>query len=562
MRRPRFVAALTAVYCFFSAWPGGLAKPPAVTSIFPAGGKSGSTFELIAADAPDPWPSAAWASHAGIKLEPLKDKKGVYKTTIAADTPVGPHLVRFYNVDGSSQPRTFFVGLAGETAEVEPNDKLDAAQFLENTPVVVNGRLDKTGDVDGFAVRANKGDWIVAQCHAYSIDSPIDAFLHLHDENGRKVAFAPDTHNLDPLLAWQAQKTGTYTLTFAGLIFPFNSTARFHGSAHTVYRMTISTGPFARNTFPLGVMRGSKTPVHLVGWGFGKQRAAQATVVNTSTSGQTAWVGGRGLAAPVPVVVGRLPGHLETEPNDSTESALTLAWPSAIHGGISEADDEDCFGIEAVKGDKLRLRLRASEFNSALDPVLRIEDANGKQLARDDDSGERQDAMLNWTAPADGMYYLAVSDLIRSGGNAHFYRLEIDRVTPSLNATFTPDRLVVEAGKSAEATVTIGFADGYKGTPAVVVRGLPEGVSALIPATEKGGALKIKFVAAESVKSANVPVTLLVVEPGTATIRKATTPIGMDKAGGERLINSIDQLWLTIKPKPKPKPEPEKGEKK
>jgi hypothetical protein len=87
-------------------------------------------------------------------------------------------------------------------------------------------------------------------------------------------------------------------------------------------------------------------------------------------------------------------------------------------------------------------------------------------------------------------------------------------------------------------------------------------VSALIPATEKGGALKIKFVAAESVKSANVPVTLLVVEPGTATIRKATTPIGMDKAGGERLINSIDQLWLTIKPKPKPKPEPEKGEKK
>ena len=57
-------------------------------------------------------------------------------------------------------------------------------------------------------------------------------------------------------------------------------------------------------------------------------------------------------------------------------------------------------------------------------------------------------------------------------------------------------------------------------------------------------------------------VIVLVVEPGAATIRKATTPIGMDKAGGERLINSIDQLWLTIKPKPKPKPEPEKGEKK
>ena len=45
----------------------------------------------------------------------------------------------------------------------------------------------------------------MAQCHAYSLDSPVDAFLHLHDENGSKVAFAPDTQNLDPLLAWQAQ---------------------------------------------------------------------------------------------------------------------------------------------------------------------------------------------------------------------------------------------------------------------------------------------------------------------------------------------------------------------
>ena len=189
--------------------------------------------------------------------------------------------------------------------------------------------------------------------------------------------------------------------------------------------------------------------------------------------------------------------------------------------------------------------------------MLCIEDAEGNQLARDDDSGERQDALLNWTVPADGTYHLAVSDLIRSGSNTHFYRLEIDRVTPGLNASFTPDRLVLEAGKSAEATVTIGFVNGYKGTPAVVVQGLPEGVSTQIPATEKGGAVKVKFVAAESAKSANVPVTLLVIEPGTTTSNKATTPIGMDKAGGERLINSIDHLWLTIKPKPKSEPKKE-----
>ena len=549
MRQLRFAAVTAIVSIIFSAWPSPLAKPPIVTSIFPAGGKQGSEFELTIADAPETWPSAAWSEHLGIKLEPLKEKKGVYKISVAADTPVGPHLLRFHNADGASQPRIFFVGLADEISEEEPNDKLDEAQYLSNMPLVVNGRLDKNGDVDAFTLRANEGDWIVAQCYAYSLDSPVDAFLHLHDENGTKLAFAPDTQNIDPWLAYQAPKTGNYTLTFAGLIFPFNATARFHGSVHTVYRMTISTGPFARNTFPLGVKRGEKTPVHLVGWGFDKQQAARAAVVHTN-SANALWIGGDGLAAPVPVLVGDLAGHRETEPNNSPETALGFDWPFAVHGRISRDDDDDRFQIVTKKGDKLRVRLRASEFNSSLDPVLKIEDQNGKQLARDDDSGMKEDALLNWTVPADGTYVLAVSDLIRTGSDSHFYRLEVDRPQPKLTATHTPDRLVVDAGKTVEASVNIGFADGYNGQAAIVVRDLPDGVSVQIPATEKGGAVKVKFVASDTAKAANVPLTILVTEPGTTRAETSAAAIGADKAGGERLLNEVGHMWLTVKAKP------------
>jgi len=538
------------VFLLIAAWPNGLAKPPAITSIFPAGGKQGAEFELTTADPPEIWPSAAWSDHLGIKLEPLKDKKGVYKVSIATDTPVGPHLVRFYNAYGASQPRIFFVGLADEVLEKEPNDKLDGAQFLSNSPVVVNGRLEKNGDVDAYTVRAKKGEWIVAQCFAYSLDSPVDAFLHLHDENGTKLAFAPDTQNIDPWLAYQARKTGDYTLTFAGLIFPFNATARFHGSLHTVYRMTISTGPFARNTFPLGVRRGEKTPVHLVGWGFGRDQAARAAMVNTNESDAVTWIGDKALAAPLPVLVSDLAGHRETEPNGAANTALSFDWPCAIHGRISIDDDEDRFLITSKKGDKLRFRLRATEFNSSLDPVLRVEEQNGKQLARDDDSGPKEDAALDWTAPANGSYVIAVSDLIRTGSDSHFYRLEIDRPQPRMTATHAPERLIVEPGKPAEATVTIVFADGFSGESAVVVKGLPEGVNAQIPATEKGGAVKIKIVADAVAKAANVPLSILVTEPGTATFLTSTSVIGADKAGGERLINSVNHLWLTVKANP------------
>ena len=545
----RFEFLFKVITIFFVSASFAFAKPPSITSIFPSGARQGSEIELMVYDAPEIWPSTAWVSHPGIKFEAIKDKKGVYKVQVAEDTPVGPHLVRLYNDYGASKPCIFFVGLADEIVEKEPNDKLNASQLLKSTPIVVNGRLNKNGDVDAYTFRVNRGDWIVAQCFSYSINSPVDSFIHLHDENGVKLAFAPDTQNIDPLLAYQAKETGDYTVTLAGLIFPFNATARFHGSAHTVYRMTISTGAFARNTYPLGVKRGDRTPVHLTGWGLGEGGVARASVVNVNDQSVLSWFGGKGLSAPVPVLVGELSGHRETEPNNNFDAALEYGWPSAIHGRIDHDDDEDRFVIYAKKDDNLLIKLRASEFNSSLDPVLKIEDQNGKQLVRDDDSGVKQDAQLNWKVPADGRYIIAVSDLIRTGSDAHFYRLEIDHPRPGLTATHSLDRLIVDAGESSDVAVTIGFSNGFSGKPFIVVRGLPDGVSAQIPATEKGGVIKMKLVASETVKAANTPIKIQIVDPGKSIICTSTASIGMDKAGGERLINEVDHIWLTVRAK-------------
>ena len=41
MRQHRFAVGVTIVFLLTAGWPSGLAKPPAVTSIFPAGGKQG-----------------------------------------------------------------------------------------------------------------------------------------------------------------------------------------------------------------------------------------------------------------------------------------------------------------------------------------------------------------------------------------------------------------------------------------------------------------------------------------------------------------------------------------
>ena len=79
-----------------------------------------------------------------------------------------------------------------------------------------------------------------------------------------------------------------------------------------------------------------------------------------------------------------------------------------------------------------------------------------------------------------------------------------------------------------------------------------------IPATEKGGAVKIRIAADVTAKAANGPLTILVTEPGKANVVTSSSAIGAAKAGGERLINEVNHLWLTVKAKPhEPKKEAE-----
>src|SRR5262249_59448840 len=63
---------------------------------------------------------------------------------------------------------------------------------------------------------------------------------------------------------------------------------------------------------------------------------------------------------------------------------------------------------------------------SAVDPVLRLLDGTGKQLARSDDSpGAGLDARIEFTFPTEGSYYVEVTDARFSTQSQNFYRLKM-----------------------------------------------------------------------------------------------------------------------------------------
>src|SRR5207247_3054625 len=70
--------------------------------------------------------------------------------------------------------------------------------------------------------------------------------------------------------------------------------------------------------------------------------------------------------------------------------------------------------------------VEARRCGSAIDPVLRILDGSGKQLARSDDSsGAGLDARLDFTFPSEGNYYVEVTDARFSTQAQNFYRLKM-----------------------------------------------------------------------------------------------------------------------------------------
>ncbi len=108
------------------------------------------------------------------------------------------------------------------------------------------------------------------------------------------------------------------------------------------------------------------------------------------------------------------------EPNDIILLAelieLNDPSPVVVSGEIGDnrdlllpSNDVDLFAVSLNAGDTLLADINAEQNGSELDSVLTLFDANGIQLAQDDDNGNEFDSLLEFTVGQDGLYYLGVS---------------------------------------------------------------------------------------------------------------------------------------------------------
>ena len=112
--------------------------------------------------------------------------------------------------------------------------------------------------------------------------------------------------------------------------------------------------------------------------------------------------------------------------NDTIESAQALPSGSLTMNGKLMGPERDVYRISAKAGEKRVIEVEARRCGSAIDPVIEVEDASGKVLARSEDAPlAGLDARLEATFPKDGYYYVVVHDARFSTQTANFYRLKV-----------------------------------------------------------------------------------------------------------------------------------------
>ena len=480
-----------------------------------------------------------WFADSRIIAIPRSAK--TFEVSIPADVAAHRLDVRVIGRDGISGPRVFQVTPAAERVEQEPNETPAQATLVgtiaseatalepSSMPVralVVNGRMEKAGDVDCYRVACRAGQAVVFDLWADRIDSPLRGALEIVDAAGRRVASDRGrSASVDPRIDFLVPADGEYTVRV------FDQT--FLGGADYLYRLAIDAGPRVDFATPAVLPRDTRLiAANLWGRNLGGTAAEsrrQAVVgaagplervhgtLELAESGAdwpplrpsreafvdvaaARWPSGlQPFAIPLnehPVgepLIGKLPIIEDGEGNHTAAKARTVAAPSDLAGRLEAADERDWYAFEARRGEVFWLEGFAERLGAPVDLELFILDAEGRELQHLADQprnplGPRfpidtTDPAGRFTAPRDGSYYLVASNAI--GGGApdprRRYWISFQREDADFRLAVVPHGNDPGAGLRAARggrvmlDVLVHRRNGFTGPVRVVTENLPSG---------------------------------------------------------------------------------------
>lgn len=159
-------------------------------------------------------------------------------------------------------------------------------------------------------------------------------------------------------------------------------------------------------------------------------------------------------------------------------SAAGMNLEHETNADIGYPGDHDWYRIRLEAGQSYRFMLNGAGNSPLADPVVKVHDAQGVEIASDDDGGEGLNAYLEFTAPSDGVYYVEATSFDESATGGYTLNSQRGDIPNNVNT----DAALAADGDSRQATLSpAGDSDWYKLT-------LTEGQSFRVAVNGGGGA--------------------------------------------------------------------------
>jgi hypothetical protein len=463
---------------------------PELSLVNPRGGQRGSEMEVHFHGERLEQINEALFYEPGLTLSAIdvKDSKhAIARLTIAADAALGEHSLRLRGPGGITELRSFWVGQFPSVPEAEPNATFDQAQRVELNRTVegVAGNEDE----DYYVCSLKKGQRLSVEVEAMRLGRVFfDAYVAILDPKKFELASCDDTPLLrnDAFASVIAPEDGEYRIVVRE--------AAYEGNDNCQYRLHIGTFPRPTAVFPTGGKPGETIEFTFLGDPSGPIKQS-ITLPPTASERFPIFPQHDGLFTPSPhwITVSPLESAAETADNHSAATAAPApAIPCAVHGILDGDARSDWFKFTAKKGQNLVIRVLARSQRSPLDSVLSVHQADGKQLAANDDQGA-PDSVLSWTCPADADYCLQLRDQLKRTGPDFTYRIEIAEKSPSIAASLpTVERVLSQKWKTFPVprgnryAAVVNITRENTGTDCVFEAGsLPAGVTMHAPPAPK-----------------------------------------------------------------------------
>ncbi|PYK00548.1 MAG: hypothetical protein DME23_06855 [Verrucomicrobia bacterium] len=509
-----------------------------LSTIFPPGGKAGTTFEVTVTGSDLDDDAQLHFSHANITArQKVADKTGEpeankFLVTIGADVPSDVYEARVIGRFGVSNPRAYAVGDLPETPSPATNHAVASAVEVP-LGTVVNGRAEANA-VDYFKFAARKGQRVLIECLAKEIDSRMDDTLILYDAGGHEL----ERQRRGGLLDFIAPADGQFVLALSDFIY--------RGGREYFYRLTVGAGPRLDYILPPSALPGAKGNYTLYGRNLPGGKPARGQFIDGKpleqlsveielpgdTATQQRLPGSvaskpaaialdgiqyrlrtpQGVSNPVLLSFATAPVVAEREPNDKPQQAQKISLPCEVVGQFYPAGDKDCFTFNARKGEVYWIEIFSQRLNLPTAPfaLLQRVTKNDKGEENVSDAHEFYAADTNLGGPEfnttsrdwawrfeakeDGACRLEVRDLFnRYESNPRFvYRLSLSKETPDFRLVALPQAPPPVNKDAKEAALWTAFLrrgetmpikvlafrrDNFDGQIDLSIEGLPPGVA-------------------------------------------------------------------------------------